>query len=78
MMTTMILKHTATFASDIESICKEKKLDYIDAVVLWCESKQLDVEYAAALIKKEAVIKSKIQVEAENMNIIKRSAVLPL
>jgi hypothetical protein len=38
----------------------------------------VEVEYAAALIKKDPVFKSKIEVEAENLNILKKGARLPV
>ncbi len=34
--------------------------------------------YVAGLIKKDPVFKSKIQVEAENLNILKKGATLPI
>jgi len=73
-----VLEHNTTFISDIESIRLEKKMDYIDAVVHWCENHELDVEYAAALIKKDSIIKLKIQAEAESLNILKKTAQLPI
>jgi hypothetical protein len=53
-------------------------MEYVDAVVHWCEVNKLEVEYAASIIKKDPVIKAKIQVEAENRNILKRGARLPI
>lgn len=66
------------FTDDIEKLCRTKNLDYIDAVVLWCEKNKLEVETAAYWIKKDPAMKSKIQVEAENLNILKRGARLPI
>lgn len=66
------------FIEDIELLCRSKNMEYVDAVVYWCEINKLEVEYAASLIKKDPVIKAKIQVEAENMNILKRGARLPI
>jgi hypothetical protein len=63
---------------EVEVLCRTKNMDYIDAVVLWCENNKLEVEYAASLIRKDPVIKEKIQVEAENLNILKRGARLPI
>jgi hypothetical protein len=63
---------------DIEKLRKVKNMDYIDAVVMWCETNKIEVEYLANIIKKDPVMKSKIQVEAENLNILKRSARLPI
>jgi hypothetical protein len=53
-------------------------MEYIDAVVMWCERNKLEVETAAYWIRKDSTMKAKIQAEAENMNILKRGAQLPL
>jgi hypothetical protein len=62
----------------IENLRFTKNIDYIDAVVLWCETNKIEIEFIAALIKKDPVMKSKLQVEAENLNILKRGARLPI
>jgi Phage late-transcription coactivator len=74
----MINLTSNNFSFEIDKLCHDKGIDYIDAVVLWCERNKVEVEYAASLIKKDPVFKSKIQVEAENLNILKRSARLPI
>ena len=66
-----------TFIEDIETLCNTKNMEYIDAVVYWCEKNKLEVETAAFWIKKDATMKSRIQAEAENLNILKRGAKLP-
>lgn len=66
------------FVSEIEELCHSKNIEYIDAVVMWCEKNNLDIETAAYWIKKDATIKSKIQAEAEDLNILKRGARLPV
>ena len=68
----------STFIEEIESLCIDRNVEYIDAIILWCERNNLEIEYAAELIKKNAVIKFKIQIEAENLNFLKRSARLPI
>lgn len=74
----MINFSTHTFLQDVEELCRSKNMEYIDAVVHWCEKNKIEVEYAAALVKKDPAIKAKIQVEAENLNILKRGARLPI
>jgi hypothetical protein len=74
----MILEKTNTFATDVESLILERKMDYIDAVVYWCEQHNIEVDYAAQLVKNNAVLLSKIKSEAENLNILKRTAQLPI
>jgi hypothetical protein len=67
-----------TFIEEIEDLCISKNIEYIDAVVCWCEKHNLEIEYAADLIKTNPVLKSKIQTEAENLNFIKRIKRLPI
>lgn len=74
----MLNINAVSFAEEIEKMCRTKNIDYIDAVVHWCEKNKIEVEYVAGLIKKDPVFKSKIQVEAENLNILKKGATLPI
>jgi len=73
-----MIQMSNTFINDIEQLCRIKNMEYIDAVVHWCESNKIEVEYVANLIKKDPTMKAKIQVEAENLNILKRGARLPI
>jgi hypothetical protein len=66
------------FVEEVEVLCKSKNIEYIDAVVIWCETNKLEIETAAYWIKKDPAMRSKIQAEAENLNILKRGAKLPL
>ena len=66
------------FVAEIETLCKEKNIEYIDAVVMWCQKNNLEVETAAYWIKKDSTMKSKIQAEAEDLRILKRGATLPV
>lgn len=66
------------FVEEIEKLCKDKNIEYIDAIVLWCEKNKLEVETAAYWIRKDPTMKAKIQAEAENLNFIKRGARLPI
>lgn len=63
-----------TFVEEVERIKRSKDVDYIDAVITWCEKNNLEVETAAYWIKKDSVLKAKIQIEAENLNIIKKTS----
>lgn len=68
----------SNFVEEIEVLCRDKNIEYIDAIVFWCQKNNLEIETAAYWIKKDPVMKSKIQVEAENLNILKRGARLPV
>lgn len=64
------------FSEIIENIVKEKRIDYMDAVVLHCEQIGFEVELAASLLTPP--IKAKISEEAQAMNLIKKVNKLPL
>lgn len=72
-----ILKNN-NFVEEIELLCRSKNIEYIDAVVFWCEKNNLEVETAAYWIKKDPAMKAKIQAEAEILNVLKRGARLPV
>ena len=74
----MILQKLVNFTSEVEFIIQEKRVNYIDAVVMWCETNNVELEYAADFIKKDAVMHSKIKADAESLNILKRTAQLPI
>ena len=59
----------SSFVEEIEKLCRDKNIEYIDAVVFWCEKNKLEIETAAYWIKKDPVMRSKIQLEAENLKI---------
>jgi hypothetical protein len=71
-------KFNVDLAKEIERLTKKGETDIIDAICHWCKENNVDVETAAALIKRDQVLKAKVQVEAENLNIIKGSAKLPI
>jgi hypothetical protein len=60
------------FINDIEKMRQKNRVEYIDAIVTWCEKHSIEVEYVAGIIKKDPVLRSKLEVEAEGLNIIKR------
>jgi hypothetical protein len=68
----------SSFVEEVEKLCRTKNIEYIDAVVFWCEKNNLEIETAAYWIKKDPVMRSKIQFEAENLNVLKRGARLPI
>ena len=69
----------ARFAEAIESlVLHNKDMNYIDAIVHFCEQNSLDLESVPKLIPKP--LKEKIKYEASELNFLKRSsrAKLPL
>tara|TARA_R110000868_G_C10811463_1_gene757884 strand:- start:651 stop:884 length:234 start_codon:yes stop_codon:yes gene_type:complete len=72
------VRSSSEFVTEIESLVKEKKCEYIDAIIVYCQKNNIEVETAAELIKQNSLLKVKLQVEAENNNMVKRSGRLPL
>jgi hypothetical protein len=66
------------FTKEIEKLVLEKRMEYIDAVMYFCEKNGVDIETAASLIKSNAKLKASIQVEAENLNYLPKTKQLPL
>ena len=66
------------FIKEIDELVKKSRIDYIDAVIFYCEKNGIEIETAASLIKSSSKIKAKIQNEAEEMNYLPRSAKLPI
>lgn len=66
------------FSFQIEALAKEKRLSYIDAIVLYCESTGFEIELSAKLISN--TLKAKIKMEAETLHYLPKSntAKLPL
>ena len=70
--------YSKKFALTIESIVKEKRISYMDAILKFCEENDIDPSSVGSLINKS--LKEKIQLEAEKLNLIEKSstATLPL
>jgi hypothetical protein len=73
------IKTPSQFALEIEMVVKEKKIDYLDAVMYYVEKNNIEVETAASLIKSSQILKGKIAAEAEQLRLLKtKSARLPI
>ena len=63
----------AKFAENIESLVLENKdMNYIDAIVFFCEKNNIDVESVPKLISKP--LKEKIKYDAQQLNFMKKSS----
>lgn len=67
-----------SFSVEVRKLIQEKNMECIDAVIHWCTLNNLEVEYAASLIKRDPLIMSRIQTEAEDLHFLKKSARLPV
>jgi hypothetical protein len=59
------------FSMAIEEMVYMKDIPYIDAIVMYCEENGFEVEMAAKLVS--GVLKSKVQLEAEDLHYLKKS-----
>jgi hypothetical protein len=75
----MISKLTPqTFYADIEKLVSELNTDYMDAVIHYCDKNSIEIETAASIIKSNGKLKSIIQNEGEEVNLLPKTARLPL
>jgi hypothetical protein len=72
------VKSSADFVKEIDKLVTSKNLNFFDAVMYYCETNNVEVETAASLVKQSTILKARLQIEAENLNLIKKSARLPI
>ena len=60
------------FAEDIEAIVKRTKMNYIDAIVQYCEDNEIEIESVSKLINKP--LKEKIKYVATELNYMKKTS----
>ena len=60
----------------IEGIVKEKELSYMDAVLHYAQVLELEPEAMAKMLNQS--VKDKIEVEAQELHLLKRTAKLPI
>jgi|TARA_Y100000034_G_scaffold1181_1_gene1488 hypothetical protein len=64
------------FSTMIEEMVIEKHVTYMDACLEYCKNNNIEPESLGRLVNK--ALKQKIQVEAENLNFLKKSSMLPI
>ena len=62
----------------IEDIVWKHDISYMDAIVYYCEENNVEVEIFAKAIKGNDMLKAKLQLEAESLNYLPKSATLPI
>ena len=65
-----------SFSKLIEDLVNEKPMPYMDAIIKCSTDFGLEIEFAAKLVNKN--IKEKLEAEAQELNLLQRSARLPL
>ena len=66
------------FQTAIESCVHKKGMGYLEAIMLYCEQHNIEIEAVASLIKKSEAIRTKLEAECEDQNMIQRQPKLPL
>lgn len=59
------------FAADIEALVLDSKMNYIDAIVLYCEQNGIEIENVGKLISKP--LKDKVKFVATELNYLKKT-----
>jgi|688.fasta_scaffold886748_2 hypothetical protein len=62
------------FYEAIENLVWKHDMEYIDAIVMHCEKHNIEIESIVNLIKNNENFKSKVQIEAENLNYLPKTA----
>ena len=61
---------------NIEQIVKDTELSYMEAVLNYADNSEIEPEAMAKMLNQS--IKDKIEVEAQNLNMLKKSGQLPM
>ena len=62
----------AKFSQEVEKIASENTMNYIDAIVHYCETNEIEVESVPKLISKP--LKEKLKYDAQKLNFIKKTS----
>ena len=60
------------FAEDIEALVLTSKMNYIEAIVEYCETKGIEIESVSKLVSKP--LKEKLKCEATELNYLKKTS----
>ena len=61
---------------EIEALKKEKRTSYMDAIVLYCEEREIDTATVGPLINK--ALKEKVALECQKLNLLPKTSELPV
>lgn len=66
------------FQTTVESWVHKQGMGYLEAIMCYCEKHNIEIEAVASLIKKSESIKTKLEAECEDQNIIQKKPRLPV
>lgn len=61
----------ARFSQEVEKIALDNSMNYIDAIVHYCESNEIEIESVPKLISKP--LKEKLKYDAQKLNFMKKT-----
>lgn len=70
------IMNTQKFSIIIEKFVLEKRCTYMDAVILYCENNEMEIESAAKLLNTK--IKESLEIEYGELNYLPRATTLPI
>lgn len=71
------VKDPEQFHREIENLVS-KGLDYLEAIVHYCEVNGLEIESVVPVMRQSVILKAKLQREAEGLHLIQKSNTLPI
>ena len=72
------VRQPSEFFLEIENIVTEFNVNYLDAILMYVEKNNLEVESVAAIVKKHPLIKSRLQEDCETLKLLEKQARLPI
>ena len=63
---------TARFSQEVEKVAFENEMNYIDAIVFYCEKIEIEIESVPKLISKP--LKEKLKYDAQKLNFMKKTS----
>jgi hypothetical protein len=63
---------TARFSQEVEKVACENTMNYIDAIVFYCEKNEIEIESVPKLISKP--LKEKLKYDAQKLNFMKKTS----
>lgn len=68
----------SSFIEEVELLRRRGNINWIDAVIGYCENNDVDIEAVGSLIKKNPKLRAAIEQEAEELNFLEKTSRLPI
>lgn len=69
---------TTTFAKKVEEIVRDHSMDYMEAILFFCEENGIEVEAIASLVKRSEPIRQKLEAQCISSRMLGRSRAGPV